>query len=242
MSFYDGAAGEAAVNVLIDEGKLVPDFWLRVEAHEKRRGSSRDYEEVRQQVASAVQFAMGKAGVELPEWASPTAGAPDYVWIDPEWRNRFPSTEPYYYPGNMYQAMRKCYDGATLLPREEKKLKNAYLSICWRSWRRLLPHFNQEASQTLLDIEQERGNNGYSSSKSDRIDRMLSGSMLRDGALHEFYTTQGEEGLKQVFHGIGQKAVLGVGTMLFLSGEHDELISAAEKLTDILNNPLKSAK
>jgi hypothetical protein len=177
---------------------------------------------------------MGKAGVVLPDWADPNVTAPDYVWIYPGERKNFPSTEPYYYPSNMYRAMKRCYDGSELPHRDEATLLNNYRSVSWRTWRRMLPHFSARASKTLTSIENERGNNGNTYSKSSRINHVLSGAMIRDGALREFYDAQGEDGLKQVFHGIGQKAVLGVGAMLFMSGEHDDLLHAAEALEDLL--------
>jgi hypothetical protein len=227
----DGAAGRAAVEILIESGKLVPDFWLRVESQKHLDLFQRE-----EQVSNAVQFAMGKAGIELPEWASPARDSPDCVWVHPEFKNRFPTTEPYYSPANMYRAFEKCDGNVDLDTRAGQQLERSYLRLAWRSWRRLVPHFSETLSQQITDIELERGNNGHDFSKSYRKDDLLSGVMIRDTPLYDFYIGQGETGLRQVFHGIGRKAILGVGAMLFLSGEHDDLVHTAEQLSDELNH------
>ncbi len=235
MVFHD-AAGKAASEVLIEEGKLVPDFWLRVEGQRAAEPTWGANDTLKAEVSQAIRYAMGKAGVELPAWASPAVGAPDVVWVYPDDRTRFPSTEPYYAPAHMYHALKRCYDGSELTGRDEAKLLRGYQSMSWRSWRRLLPHLSPARSEQLALIEAEQGNNGNTFSKRYRIDHMLSGTMFRDGALHDLYVSQGDEGLKRILHGIGQKAVLGIGAMLFMSGEHDDLMHTAETLEDMLKS------
>ena len=231
----DGVAGRAAVEVLIESGKLVPDFWLRAKAESKSRSDSYNTEIIEKQISDAVKFAMGAAGVQLPEWASPSQDSPDCVWIYPEFKNRFPSTEPYYFPFDLYRSLARCHGNVDLDTKSGQELRKSYLNTAWRSWHRLIPHFSQSIAQDILGIENERGNNGFTFSKSARRDAHIEGASIRDAALYDFYIEQGETGLKQVFHGIGKKAILGVGAMLFLSGEHDDLIHTAEQLSDVLN-------
>lgn len=233
--FEDSAAGRAAVEFLIEEGKLVPDFWLRAnEAH--RITEDTGYEQRCQEVADAVQFAMGKAGVELPTWASPTNEAPDCTWIHPEMRKEFPRTELYHSTADLLTTYLMNHDLERLNWRDENKLRTEYSSIVLRTWRRLIPHFSNVYTENILSIEQERGNNGNTFSKPVRIANILNGVILRDSALYDLYIEQGENDLKSVFHGIGQKAILGVGAMLFHSGEHDDLLPQAEKLHDLLTD------
>lgn len=238
MSLYEIPAGRAAVEVLIESGKLVPDFWVRAESARKTLDTFSDDNTLDSQVASAVKFAMGVAGVTLPEWASPTRDSPDYVWIDPDSFRRFPTSEPYYQPRHMYKAMVRSHLSGSKSPddltrqdiAEREKLKN----IAWNSWKRLAPHFNTDFAEMITQIENERGNNGNTFSKKYRIDSLVSGATFRDGALYDFYQHQREAGLKRVFHGIGEKAVLGMGALLFSSGEHDDLAHTAEKLEEVL--------
>lgn len=242
MTMHDGAAGEAAVEYLIEQGKLVSDFWLRSEAMYREDDSPDAYRNHAKQVASAVQFAMGRAGVELPEWASPMRDAPDCVWVYPDMLSRYPRTETYYGPDSLFRALSKCDGSVNPDTRQGARLRRDYINLAWRSWHRLVPHFSVKYSQELLDIENERGNNGHTFSKAARRDNIISGIIIRDTPLYEFYREQGEDGLKKVFHGIGQKAILGVGAMLFLSGEHDDLLPSAEKLEDLLATTKLSQK
>lgn len=239
MSFYDGVAGQTAVEVLIQSGKLVPDFWVRVEATRKQFDSYSDEEKLDKQVASAVKFAMGVAGVELPEWASPIRNSPDYVWIYPENFKQYPTSEPYYQPRHLYWAMIKSHHTGNKslddLTRQDSVERRKLANISWNSWKRLVPHFSTEFTEILTDIENERGNNGHTFSKSVRINNLVRGAAIRDAALYEFYVEKGEEGLKQIFHGIGQKAIFGIGAMMFISGEHDDLLPCAEKLESLLS-------
>lgn len=220
MSF-DDAAGRAAVELLIENGKLVPDFWLR--AHVVQ-----DWEARNQDVVNAVQFAMGKAGVELPEWARPEVNPPDCVWVPNTAKARQVAQEPYYSPDSLHKAFTACGDIERHYHVADK--------LSGRIWKRLVPHFNQGSAALITDIELERGNNGHTFSKRYRVNTILSENIIRDTPLYDFYVRQGEDGLKQVFHGIGQKAILGVGAMLFLSGEHDDLLYTAEQLSDELSS------
>lgn len=226
MAFDDGAAGRAAVEVLIETGRLEPDFWLRAQ-------SEPDWGVRQQQVYDAVQFAMGKAEVELPDWASPDVPPPDCIWVPDIKAARAVAQEPYYSVGSLYRAIIKCGG-------DEDRDYHPANKLSARTWRRLVPHFSDRASNVVNEIELERGNNGHTFSKQYRINSVLQANIVRDTPLHEFYIRQGEEGLKQVFHGIGQKAILGVGAMLFMSGEHDELLYTAEALEVLLNGPQKA--
>lgn len=233
--FEDGIAGRAAVEVLIESGKLVPDFWLRAEAESKSLVDPPDAETVKKQISDAVRFAMGSAGVELPEWASPSFSSPDCVWVYPEFKNKYHTTEPYYFPSDLYRSLARCHGNIDLETRSGQQLKKSYLNTAWQSWHRLIPHFSQRIAQDIIGIENERRNNGYTFSKRVRKDAHIAGVSIRDAALYDFYIEQGDTGLKQIFHGIGKKAILGVGAMLFLSGEHDDLLYATEQLSDELN-------
>jgi hypothetical protein len=232
--FEDGAAGRAAVKFLIEEGRLVPDFWLRSEEACPSNATTAEYELHRKEVGDAVRFALGK-DVTLPEWASPLKESPDCVWISPSVRGRYYKTEPYYWAVDLASTFVKCHNDIDLDSRDGHNLERTFLNLAWRSWHRLVPYFDRRRSGTILEIEQERGHSGNTFSKKYRKDHMLSGIAFRDTALYEFYVDQGSEGLKNVFHGIGQKAILGVGAMLFLSGEHDDLLYAAERLEEVLN-------
>jgi hypothetical protein len=238
MSLYEIPAGRAAVEVLIESGKLVPDFWVRAESARRGSDSFSDEEKLDSQVARAVKFAMGVAGVELPEWASPTRDSPDYVWIDPDHFAQFQTAEPYYQPRHLYWAMVKSHSlGSKLLDdltRQDLQDRKKLVNTSWSSWKRLVPHFSTDFAEMITEIENERGNNGNTFSKRYRIDSLVSGATLRDSAVYDFYKTQGEVGLKRMLHGIGEKAVLGIGAMLFSSGEHDDLAHTAEKLEEVL--------
>lgn len=220
---------------LIEEGKLVPDFWLR--ANEAYSGDKHKGYELRgRDVADAVLFAMGKSGVELPDWASPMRNSPDCVWIHREMRKDYPSIEPYHSTGGLMTTFMKNYDIGKMNWHDEEMLRTEHSNLVLRTWRRLIPHFSDTYSENITAIEQERGNNGHTFSKAVRISNIVQGVIFRDEALYDFYTKQGEAGLKSVFHGIGQKAILGVGAMLFRSGEHDDLLPQAEKLHDLLTD------
>lgn len=236
------AAGRAAVDVLIQEGKLVPDFWLRTEEVGRSPGGRTDFDLRERQIANAVRFAMGQIGFELPNWASPMKDAPDCVWVDPEFRKAYPTTEPYYWPGMLARTFIKCKGDVDLDTNAGLAIRRSYVNLSWRAWDRLVPHFSERISDNIRSIENERGNNGRTFSKKNRIDSILSGAAIRDNALYDFYIEQGDRGLASIFHGIGKKAILATGAMLFLSGEHDDLLHASEQLQELLNHEQRSAE
>lgn len=220
MAFEESAAGEAAIEMLIKADKLVPDFWLRAQ-------SESDWEKRNEQVYRAIQFAMGKKGLKQPEWADPVTPPPDCLEVSDLNKLREVAQEPYYSLRSMHSAYIYC-------GRKEAKDYRRADQLSRRVWRRLLPHFNPIISGEITDIELEQGSNGYGLPKTARTNHLLRHTVIRGTPLHEFYVNQGEAGLRSVFKGIGEKAMLGVGAMLFMSGEHDELLPAAERLSDLL--------
>lgn len=239
MLIGDDAAGMAAVEFLIEQEKLEPDFWFRVKINHREDhftwGRFPDPCDIG--VANAVKTALGMKGLELPEWAKPGYKLPDHAWISSHEQNRFPTTEPYHSTGDFRRTLSKCYTGPTLDEENLKIQRGVYKSLAIRSWRRVIPHFNPEVSAQILEIENWPHRLYRGHAKGYEVNLLVEGTMIRGEALRDFYDKQGEEGLNAIFHGLGKRAVYGVGAMLFMSGEHDDLAHTAEKLENLLSKP-----
>lgn len=237
MIIGEDAAGAAAVDYLIEQGKLESDFWFRVKINHREDHFSwgGDPDPCDIDVANAVKAAMGMSGLILPEWARPDYDLPDSVWISSHEQNDFPTTELYHTTRDLRKSLEKCYVGPKLNKEDLKMQRAVFKSLASRTWRRVIPHFNPEISAEILKIEHWPNKLYRGHAKKYEINAQVEGAMIRDGALREFYDEQGSEGLSSIFHGLGQRAVLGVGVMLFHSGEHADLYPILEKLEEVLN-------
>ena len=239
MLIGDDAAGMAAVEYLIEQKKLEPDFWFRVKINHREDhftwGARPD--PCDEHVANAVRYAMGMSGVTLPEWAKPDYKLPDSVWISSHEQKEFPTIEPYHAVSDLRTTLERSYTGPKLDEEQLKIQKGVFRSVALRTWRRIIPHFNSEISAQILEVENWPHKLYWGYTKSYQINQYVQGTMIRSEPLRDFYDNQGDEGLSTVFHGLGKRAVLGVGAMLFMSGEHDDLAYTVEKLENILNKP-----
>lgn len=235
MIIGDDAAGKAAVEVLIDKGKLTPDFWFRVYENHKSHNPYARNDPCNKQVENAVKFAMGLSGVEPPDWAGPDYVLPTWTWIPEYDQSELPTTEPYHTVKAMQATLAKCYNGPTLDKEDQKIQDGVFRSLSLRAWRRIIPHFSIEVSEKIIEIENWPNTLYGGHTRKRGINDKLRGLMIRDSALYEFYEARGSDGLSLIFHGLGKRAVLGVGAMLFHSGEHDDLLYTAEQLEDILS-------
>ena len=232
MVIGDDAAGFEVVDFLIERGRLVPDFWFRAESNHAGHSVWSNDDTCGEQVATAVRVALEgeEANGQMPEWASTAIHPPDVVLMDGHTRGECPTVEPYYSTDLLSTALMKCLDTTDLTRDAEYKRSREFRRISIKAWRQIMPYFSSGITQKITEVEAW----GNSSRARDDIDYTLERAIIRDEPFYEFYMEQGESGLKELFQGLGRRAVLGVGAMLFMSGEHDELMPVVEELENLL--------